>query len=869
MEMKAYALWSLLLFSFLFFAPRTPPQQALVDSPPTVILTDEQGEYPLGLFVEVLQDPSRELTISQVTSSEYAAQFVPSEKEVPNFGYTTSAIWLRFRVRNETSQTCADAGSICSWRLGLMNARLGLVDLYLPTPSGWQHKQAGRRLPFAAREVRHPKFIFKVHLPTGAEQTIYLRLAGQGSIFASLTLWSPDKFAEVVQADSLVLGALFGALLVMAGYNGFLFLSLRTANYLYLTIFILTVILFMVATKGFGHQYLWPGGANQYGQDVGRLLTIFWCLIFTISFLQSRRQAPRLHKLLLILIAITLLFAVLLVPFFSLITRAISILLLLIPLSIGVTAFVVWRRGAHSARFYLLGWLAPIVIVFLAGLANLGLFNAKLFSFHGFFVSSVLMVLLFSLALADQMNLLKRKTEQANRELRANERRLNQYLEAMPVGVTVHGRDGKPHYINRQAQQIFGLSLPPSPPEGIRTLIEAISDFPLYVAGRTDKYPLNSLPLMQALAGQSATADDIEVQLPQRNASPSGKRTCLEVWSSPIFDEEERVQYAISAFQDITERKEAQAELEQYRLHLEELVAQRTASLRKAKSAAEEAKSAAEEANQAKSRFLANMSHELRTPLNAILGYARLLQRTYPNIKRLQIVEQSGKHLLMLISDVLDLAKIEAGKIELHLSTFHLPTFLQQIKQMLTLQAHQKGLVFHYQPAVDPSSVRASLPTHLYADQKRLRQVLLNLLGNAVKFTPHACVGKSGEVRFSVTRLEETKEGVCRLRFEVSDSGIGIAPEDLSTIFKPFEQLGSYQEGTGLGLTISRRLVSLMGGELSVKSQLGEGSTFWFEVPLTIASHSMQKAPQAWPIAVKGQRLKSWSSMTSHIIAPY
>ena len=286
---------------------------------------------------------------------------------------------------------------------------------------------------------------------------------------------------------------------------------------------------------------------------------------------------------------------------------------------------------------------------------------------------------------------------------------------------------------------------------------------------------------------------------------------------------------------------------------LEQRVAERTLKLEEEVRVRQQAEAAAKAANQAKSRFLANMSHELRTPLNAILGYARLLGRSHPDIKQLEIVEQSGQHLLTLIEEVLDIAKIEAEKIELYPSTFHLPHFLHHIKQMLTLPAHSKGLELSLHTSDD-------LPTYVYADQKRLRQVLINLLGNAIKFTDQ------GQVIFKVTRLDSAARKraggersrrlteLRKVRFEVSDSGVGIAPDKLSAIFEPFEQAGTHKEGTGLGLTISRHLVRLMGGQLSVESQLGEGSTFSFEVDLPIVSHDDQKeAQQAYPIAVKGQ----------------
>lgn len=235
-------------------------------------------------------------------------------------------------------------------------------------------------------------------------------------------------------------------------------------------------------------------------------------------------------------------------------------------------------------------------------------------------------------------------------------------------------------------------------------------------------------------------------------------------------------------------------------------------------------KELADSANQAKSEFLANMSHELRTPLNGILGYAQVLLRS-PHLRErdqhgIKVIHQCGSHLLTLINDVLDLAKIEARKLTLDPKETHFDALLQSIVEICQIQAKQKDIEFQY-------IFDQNLPTGIVTDVKRLRQVLLNLLSNAIKFT------ENGQVTLFVNRVDEA-DNTCKLHFAVQDTGIGISPEQCQQIFMPFEQVGQQQkrsEGTGLGLAISQQIVTLMGGTIQVQSQVGQGSTFEFTIP--------------------------------------
>ncbi|KQV81138.1 hybrid sensor histidine kinase/response regulator [Rhizobacter sp. Root1221] len=264
---------------------------------------------------------------------------------------------------------------------------------------------------------------------------------------------------------------------------------------------------------------------------------------------------------------------------------------------------------------------------------------------------------------------------------------------------------------------------------------------------------------------------------------------------------------------EVVERQRVEETLRRHRDHLEELVKERTAEL-------VAAKDRAEVANRAKSAFLANMSHDLRTPLNGILGFSQILQLDQSlsprQIGAVTAIHQSGEHLLTLINDILDLAKIEAGKLELFPSDVDLPAFLQGIADIIRVKAGQKPdvkFVHQHSP---------HLPSTIRVDDTRLRQVLLNLLDNAVKFTDR------GQVTLQVDFVPPS-----RLRVEIRDSGVGMSDEQLQQIFRPFEQVGDTQRrsaGTGLGLVTSRQLVRLMGGDIKVRSREGEGSSFSFEL---------------------------------------
>lgn len=318
--------------------------------------------------------------------------------------------------------------------------------------------------------------------------------------------------------------------------------------------------------------------------------------------------------------------------------------------------------------------------------------------------------------------------------------------------------------------------------------------------------------------------------------------------------------FATRAGAELERNRSAEA-LKQAHDHLERRVEERTAALSRAnrhlqneiseRAVIEEklqiAKEAAEASNIAKSRFLANMSHELRTPLNAILGYAQILIRD-KSLSREQshgvaTIERSGGHLLALIDDVLSLSKIEAGKLGIVSKEYRLSTFLQNVMDIASVRAEQKGIEFLLETS-------DALPVSIFGDERATRQILLNLIGNAIKFTD------DGSVTFRIS-VKYLPDGIVKLRFTIVDTGVGIPPDQLEEIFQPFYQLehtNRLDEGTGLGLAISRNLAELMGARIEVNSTFGEGSTFSFDLAAPMRAKKQSFEQNSRVVGYEGNR---------------
>ncbi|HAT33826.1 MAG TPA: hybrid sensor histidine kinase/response regulator [Janthinobacterium sp.] len=386
--------------------------------------------------------------------------------------------------------------------------------------------------------------------------------------------------------------------------------------------------------------------------------------------------------------------------------------------------------------------------------------------------------------------------------LRQGERRLQEIIDMMPIGLFIKDAEGRPLLMNRASEQQFGF-----------TLDQIDDDNERLCAGLSHRD-------REALAGRVLIDFEESVWNPAL-----GQQRLLRTFKKPVADERGAPAYLICMSIDISDAKRAEHALRELNEHLEERVAQRTEQL-------DQAKQVAEEASLAKGQFLANMSHEIRTPMNGVIGMAYLALKTELDPRQRDYLEKirfAGEHLLGIIDDILDISKIEAGKLEIERVDFSLDHVMQTVSTVVAPKAAGKDLTLVFE--LDPA-----LPAMLLGDPLRLGQVLINYTNNAVKFSERGAI--------AVKVFQVAREGTdCLLRFEVRDHGIGLSREEMGKLFQSFQQADTSTTraygGTGLGLAICKQLAQLMGGEVGVSSVAGAGSTFWFTARLGVSGASV------------------------------
>ncbi|TBW49848.1 response regulator [Marinobacter halodurans] len=738
-----------------------------------------QDQVNLASCLWYLEDPGAELSLEEVRQRDQAGDFRKHDGGILNFGYTESAYWARFDLNYtgdmpverilELSLPLVDHVAVHIYRDGTLADERGL----------------GYTADWADRELLVPNPVFKLALHPDEKVRVYLRVKTANTFRLPLTLWSPDAYVEKVAVDETIQGIFLGSILAILAYNLFVAVSVRERSNVYYVLYLVFATLFIATEQVHGLQLFdhRPWFLNKDLLHYQILLTWFFGIQMARELLELPQRAPELDTTMRVCLGGVVLtfFLSLFMPYHIAmewtVIGSISLSIVMI-----LVSYWAWRHFNPAARTYFFAWTCTLAGVGLYALTVMGYFPLNYITGHSPQIGLTAQVILFSFALADRIKLIQAEALDWSRRALSNLTRYQSLFNNAVEGIFQMSLERRFLAANPAMAELLGY-------DDADSMMREVPD----VLSACFADPGQRQQVIERLA-VSGGAKGMET----RCFTPQGEERWLNVSLNTVYDADGEPVHLEGTCIDITERMQREAiEKERENERMEKELARNAA--------------------EAKSQFLANMSHEIRTPLAAIIGYGEnLLDPELDGEEKrnsAETVVRSGRHLLDLVNDILDHSKIDANKLNVEILTVDLPELLDEVRAFFVPRAREKGIDF---------SIHCDfpLPEQIRTDPTRFRQIIINLCGNALKFT------ENGTISLSIRCQRDTETLVAK----VVDSGIGMKPEQLQRLFDPFAQgsaaIARQYGGTGLGLSISRRLAELLGGSIAVNSVYGEGSEF-------------------------------------------
>lgn len=747
-----------------------------------IILKSDKSEYPLTLHLSILEDKESKWTIKDVTSPELSNKFIANKKESPSFGFTDSAYWVRFTIKNNFPEEKM-------WLLYIDLPILDRIDFYIPEPSGgFTVKKTGRLLPFKERDVIHRNFLFKLTPPSGVEQTYYLRFKTESVMSFPISLWSKDVFDEKDDNEYIILGIYYGIIFVMAFYNLSIFFSLKDKNYLFYIFYITSFGFFQMVMNGIAYQYLWPNLPwwNQRATMLFGSLALLWATKFVRSFLSTSQYTPKLDRALSVLTISGSISAVLSLIFsYSIVVKFFTLLAGFLVPAVMLSGILCWRMKYKPARYFIIAWSSFLAGIFLLVLADFKVLPLNFITRHGMQMGSVIEVVLLSISLADRINILRREKEELYNKLSVREEYFKALIENSSETITLLNGDGIVRFVSSSIERLFGYK-----PEELvgKNIFEFLHPEDVQRA----------FARFTQLVENPGTVKSAELRFHHKN----GSWRIIEVTGYGLINNP-IIKGVIINTRDITEKKALQVETMRAG-HLKSI-----------------------------GELAAGVAHEINNPINSIINYAdmQLIELKKEKLdKELDMIidisnriMKEGIRIANIVRNLLSFAR--EGKEEEKISC-SIHEIVSDTLELTTAHLRKDGIKLE----VD---VPQELP-EIMANYQQIQQVFLNILWNARYALNEKYPERGGNKVLEIRGEEILLNNQKHVRINFYDNGTGIPANIINRIMEPFFTTKPIGDGTGLGLSISHGIISDHGGKFIFESSEGEFTKVTVYLPVSV-----------------------------------